>query len=186
MCLFMLWIRPVSVGAVHACDVQEITLEELADDPDMSACLASCKYLKGNYRFLARSELYLYEALTLCQRTGEKMSASPLDLVGVFGESVRIRRGVVGQKSTRDLLQACITDFNKNVGKAPGLSLCHAFWLYGLYGRMFVFYPAQAHKVKQETFKIIYNILRCPLEMREILEKLYSDYRHYNSGRVAV
>ncbi|CAE7208408.1 unnamed protein product [Symbiodinium sp. CCMP2456] len=38
------------------------------------------------------------------------------------------------------------------------------------------------HKVKQETHKIIYNVLRCPVEMREILAQVYGEYRHYNAA----
>lgn len=63
--------------------------------------------------------MYLFESLALCQRTSEKQSASALDLASVFAEAVRLRRSVVGQKSLRDLLQACVADYNKAVGKVP-------------------------------------------------------------------
>ncbi|CAE7319141.1 unnamed protein product, partial [Symbiodinium sp. CCMP2456] len=133
-----------------------VTAEEISDDKDFAACLATYKYMKGNFTFHPRPEMYLFESLALCQRTSEKQSASALDLASVFAEAVRLRRSVVGQKSLRDLLSACVSDYNKAVGKD--------------------------HKVKQEVQKIIYNVLRCPAEMRDILAKVYGEYRHYNAG----
>ena len=42
------------------------------------------------------------------------------------------------------------------------------------------------HKVKQETHKIIYNVLRCPMQMREVLAQVYGEYRHFNAGSAEV
>ena len=96
-----------------------MTTEEIADDADFAACLATYKYMKANFTYHPRPELYLFESLALCQRTSEKQSASALDLASVFAEAVRLRRAVMGQKSLRDVLQACVTDYNKAVGKVP-------------------------------------------------------------------
>ena len=61
-----------------------INADEISDDEDLATCLASCKYLKGNYTHHERPEMYLFESLALCQRTSEKQSASALDLASVF------------------------------------------------------------------------------------------------------
>ena len=37
--------------------------------------------------------------------------------------------------------------------------------------------------MRQDVQKIIYNVLRCPKEMRDILAKVYGEYRHFNAGR---
>ncbi|CAE7247199.1 unnamed protein product [Symbiodinium sp. CCMP2592] len=137
-----------------------ITADEISGDADFANCLASCKYLKGNFTYHERPEMYLFESLALCQRTSEKQSASALDLASAFAEAVRIKRAVLGQKSLRDVLGLCVSEYNKAVGRD--------------------------HKVKQETQKIIYNVLRCPLEMREILAQVYGEYRHYNAGSALV
>eukprot|EP00439_Symbiodinium_sp_Y106_P003450 s14955_g1.t1 len=85
----------------------------------MATCVATLKYLKGNFKRHDREEEYLYDALALTQRTGEKQQASPMEL---------------GQK------------------------------------------------IKQETVKIIYNVVRCSLIFKEALMTMYSEYRHFNAG----
>lgn len=40
----------------------------------------------------------------------------------------------------------------------------------------------QGQKIKQETVKIIYNVVRCPLIFKEALMTMYSEYRHFNAG----
>ena len=93
-------------------------MDVISQDEGMCATLASLKYLKGNYKHHGRPDSYLYDALALCQRTAEKQSASPLDLVSIFSEAVRLRKASVGHKSTRDLLSLCLSDYNRTVGKA--------------------------------------------------------------------
>ncbi|OLP75981.1 hypothetical protein AK812_SmicGene44142 [Symbiodinium microadriaticum] len=136
--------------------LEGINADEITQDEDFAACLASCKYMKGNFTRHERPEMYLFESLALCQRTSEKQSASALDLASVFAEAVRLKRSVLGQKSLRDVLGMCISEYNKAVGRD--------------------------HKVKQETHKIIYNVLRCPVEMRDLLAQIYGEYRHYNAA----
>ena len=96
---------------------QGVESEAISDDEHMCSCLASLKYIKANYKHHLRQDAYLYEALALCQQTSEKQNASPLDLVSIFAEAVRLRKASVGQKSTRDLLAMCIGEYNKVVGK---------------------------------------------------------------------
>ena len=96
--------------------------DEISDDADFSSCLASCKYLKGNFTHHDRPEMYLFESLALCQRTSEKQSASALDLASVFAEAVRIKRAVLGQKSLRDVLAMSVSEYNKAVGRVPWTS----------------------------------------------------------------
>ncbi|CAE7539524.1 unnamed protein product [Symbiodinium sp. CCMP2592] len=130
----------------------EVTPEDLAGDESMATCVASLKYLKGNFKRHDREEEYLYDALALTQRTGEKQQASPMELVSVFSEAIRLKKRSLGAKSTRDLLNLCVQDYNKG------------------------------QKIKQETVKIIYNVVRCPLVFKESLMTMYSDYRHFNAG----
>ncbi|OLQ08636.1 hypothetical protein AK812_SmicGene7853 [Symbiodinium microadriaticum] len=134
----------------------DVTAEDLSEDASMATCVATLKYLKGNFKRHDREEEYLYDALALTQRTGEKQQASPMELVSVFSEAVRLKKKTIGAKSTRDLLNLCVQDYNKVVGKGQ--------------------------KLKQETVKIIYNVLRCPLIFKETLLTMYSDYRHFNAG----
>ncbi|CAE7817636.1 unnamed protein product [Symbiodinium sp. CCMP2592] len=130
----------------------EVTPEELAQDDSMALCVSTLKYLKGNFKRHDREEEYLYDALALTQRTGEKQQASPMELVSVFSEAIRLKKRSLGAKSTRDLLNLCVQDYNKG------------------------------QKIKQETIKIIYNVVRCPLVFKEVLMTMYSDYRHFNAG----
>ena len=44
------------------------------------------------------------------------------------------------------------------------------------------FKPVEVQKVRQETQKVIYNVLRCPLQLREMLIEMYGEYRHFNAG----
>ena len=101
---------------------EDITFQELAEDDSMAMCLATLKYLKGNFKRHEREEEYLYDALALAQRTGEKQQASPIELVSVFSEAIRLKKKSLGAKSTRDLLNLCVQDYNKVVGKAMGPS----------------------------------------------------------------
>ena len=75
--------------------------------------------MKANFTRHERPEMYLFESLALCQRTSEKQSASPLDLASVFAEAVRIKRAVLGQKSLREVLAMCVSEYNKAVGRVP-------------------------------------------------------------------
>ncbi|CAE7273010.1 unnamed protein product [Symbiodinium necroappetens] len=144
---------------LHKLDCLDITFQELAEDDSMAMCLATLKYLKGNFKRHEREEEYLYDALALTQRTGEKQQASPMELVSVFSEAIRLKK-TIGAKSTRDLLNLCVQDYNK--------------------GRLSD--TCQGQKLKQETVKIIYNVVRCPLVFKETLMTMYSDYRHFNAG----
>ena len=83
--------------------------------------------MKGNFTRHERPEMYLFESLALCQRTSEKQSASALDLASVFAEAVRLKRSVLGQKSLRDVLGMCISEYNKAVGRVPWT--LHGSWL---------------------------------------------------------
>ena len=44
----------------------------------------------------------------------------------------------------------------------------------------------EAHKLKPEIYKLVYNLLRCPDQMKQILNEMYSAYRHCNAGRFAL
>ena len=98
---------------------QGLSADEIGGDAELAACLASCKYMKANFTRHERPEMYLFESLALCQRTSEKQSASPLDLASVFAEAVRIKRAVLGQKSLREVLAMCVSEYNKAVGRVP-------------------------------------------------------------------
>lgn len=41
-----------------------------------------------------------------------------MELVSVFSEAIRLKKKSIGAKSTRDLLNLCVQDYNKVVGKA--------------------------------------------------------------------
>ena len=116
---FLLLHRETSKG-VDECQLQE--------DSGMCEVLASLKYLKANFRRHKKAEEHLFQALAICQRTGEKQQASPLDLVATFGEACRIRKMTGGgSKSLRDTLSGCIADFNKHaVAKAACLQHLHS------------------------------------------------------------
>ena len=90
--------------------------QQLAEDADFSEMVASLKYLKGNFRRQERPEGYLFSSLALMQRTSEKQSASPLDLLSTFGEATRLRRST--GKALRDVLGQCVAEFNRSVVKA--------------------------------------------------------------------
>ena len=110
-----------------------MTPEELAGDDNMATCVATLKYLKGNFKRHDRGEEYLYDALALTQRTGEKQQASPMELVSVFSEAIRLKKRSLGAKSTRDLLNLCVQDYNKFVGKArAGIRLNRLSALFGI------------------------------------------------------
>ena len=99
----------------------------------MATCVATLKYLKGNFKRHDRGEEYLYDALALTQRTGEKQQASPMELVSVFSEAIRLKKRSLGAKSTRDLLNLCVQDYNKFVGKArAGIRLNRLSALFGI------------------------------------------------------
>ena len=108
----MVWMLPCCLMP------EAVDPDAIAEDEDLCTCLASLKYLKANYKHHGCPDGYLYEALALCQRTSEKQNASPLDLVSIFSEAVRLRKAAVGAKSTRDMLAMCISEYNKRVGKA--------------------------------------------------------------------
>ena len=59
----------------------------------------------------------------LANRTAEKVKPSALDLLLLFKETVRLKQSVPGVKksSIRDVLYACIADYNKTVSnhRAP-------------------------------------------------------------------
>ena len=73
------WLRGVGDFAQVQCE--EVTAEDLGEDESMAMCVATLKYLKGNFKRHDREEEYLYDALALTQRTGEKQQASPMELV---------------------------------------------------------------------------------------------------------
>ena len=101
--------------------------DEIGESEDLCSCLASLKYLKGTFKKHQADEDYLYDALALTQRTGEKQLASPLELVSVFSEAIRLKKAALGARSTRDLLGLAVADFNKRVGKASACMMCHVF-----------------------------------------------------------
>ena len=103
---------------VTAC-TQGVDSGQLAEDDDFCQVVASLKYSKGNFRKLDRPEAYLHQALSVTQRTGEKQTASVLDLVASFGEAARLKKvGGSAGKALRDIVSGCVADFNRQVSKA--------------------------------------------------------------------
>ena len=113
----------VGLNIITQFESQGVDADEIGESEELCSCLASLKYLKGTFKKHQADEDYLYDALALTQRTGEKQLASPLELVSVFSEAIRLKKAALGARSTRDLLGLAVADFNKRVGKASSPAL---------------------------------------------------------------
>ncbi|CAK9003396.1 Uncharacterized protein SCF082_LOCUS7739, partial [Durusdinium trenchii] len=91
----------------------DITPEELEEDEHICRVIASFKYIRCNFKKLARPEDYVYESLGLANRTAEKTKPSCLDYVLFFSEAVRLKKESEPHKSLRDCLWAAIQEYNK-------------------------------------------------------------------------
>lgn len=123
--------------------IKDITPEELEEDEHICRVIASFKYIRCNFKKLARPEDYVYESLGalkqkvkvlfeqtfwnmfnsfpgpgLANRTAEKTKPSCLDYVLFFSEAVRLKKESEPHKSLRDCLWAAIQEYNKKNPKA--------------------------------------------------------------------
>ncbi|CAL1160103.1 unnamed protein product [Cladocopium goreaui] len=138
-----------------------VTREQLEEDECISRAVASMQFVKCNYTKHARPEDFLYDSLSLANRTAEKVKPSALDLLLLFKETVRLKQSVPGVKksSIRDVLYACIADYNKTVSN-------HRTW-----------------RVNDATRRLIYNLLRSPPALWEALKLCYNEDKPELAGQ---
>ncbi|CAK9005798.1 Uncharacterized protein SCF082_LOCUS8747 [Durusdinium trenchii] len=126
--------------------------EELEEDEHACKVLACMRFLRCNFKKHEAEEHFLYESLcgvlSLANRTAEKSKPSALDLTLLFKESVRLKQthGTAKSHSIRDTLYLCIQEYNK-----------------------------QAWRISDPLRRLIYNLLRCPRELWEMLKDMYNN-----------
>ncbi|CAJ1433619.1 unnamed protein product [Effrenium voratum] len=123
----------------------------------MCKVVASLKYIRCNFTQQKSEECFFYEALSLANRTAEKQKPGPLDVTLLFKEIVRIKKLASPHASMRDLLFKAVTEYNRQCS-------------------------SKAWKIREEVKRLVYNLIRCPSAMLDILKKVSDQCRWEHSA----
>ena len=93
----------------------------------------------------------------LANRTSDKQRPGPLDLTLLFKEIVRLKKISSPTSSTRDLLMKAVQEYNKSISNRN--------W-----------------RVKDEVKKLVYNLIRCPVDVLDLLKRTCDKYRWEQSA----